>query len=340
MGFGGATLHDVPQFERIGDPPHPQIGGLKQQAIQQQQQVRERMADQGRTKRVKFICESIFSSNQSHMARVLDVSQSQISRVVVGLQQPGVALFDAVGNLPEVNRSWLITGTGEPFNIGLHAVPVTDASVGEEVVNHPAHYLPGQFETYKVLEAWGIEDRYIWNAMKYLSRCGKKDDPRKEVGKAAWYLVRKLAADAGTTQSQFDAVTAAIDTMVESPTGVLDAGMADQMFGSEFDDLYRDLIEWSIETFGTYSERGPIGVLKHLEKEAVEAQENSEDPAEYADCLLLILDAAARAGIGPLTLIRTAQKKMHVNKCRDWSTPTGPDEAIEHIEPAKKEKVK
>ena len=33
--------------------------------------------------------------------------------------------------------------------------------------------------------------------------------------------------------------------------------------------------EWSRATFGSDTERGPLGPLKHLEKEAKEAQENA-----------------------------------------------------------------
>ena len=55
------------------------------------------------------------------------------------------------------------------------------------------------------------------------------------------------------------------------------------------------LAEWSQATFGTDAERGAIGPLKHLEKEAREAQE-ALDPIEIADCLLLVFDAARRSG--------------------------------------------
>src|SRR5688500_7375797 len=58
--------------------------------------------------------------------------------------------------------------------------------------------------------------------------------------------------------------------------------------------LWLDQAEWSQATFGSDDERGPIGALKHLAKEAVEAQAAPDDEEEYADCLLLILDAARR----------------------------------------------
>lgn len=66
----------------------------------------------------------------------------------------------------------------------------------KEAVNHPAHYggdVP--HETWKCLKAWGLDKCvYVWNAVKYLSRAGKKD-PTKELEdlkKARWYLDRRI----------------------------------------------------------------------------------------------------------------------------------------------------
>jgi ParB family chromosome partitioning protein len=94
--------------------------------------------------------------------------------------------------------------------------------------------------------------------------------------------------------------------------------------------LATDQAEWSQATFGADSDRGPIGPLRHLEKEACEAQQCPEDLEEYADCLLLILDAARRAGFGPMALVLAAQNKMAVNKTREWQRPTS-DQPVEHV---------
>lgn len=68
-------------------------------------------------------------------------------------------------------------------------------------VNHPAHYIYGGevYETIKVIEAWGL-DFCLGNAVKYISRAGKKD-PAKELEdlqKAAWYLQRRIQQITGT----------------------------------------------------------------------------------------------------------------------------------------------
>lgn len=104
----------------------------------------------------------------------------------------------------------------------------------------------------------------------------------------------------------------------------------DQTLGRELYELAHDASVWSQATFGADSVRGPIGPLKHLEKEAREAQDSIDDESEYADCLLLVLDAARRAGMGPLALVRAAKAKMIINKQRTWPVPTD-DNPVEHL---------
>lgn len=103
------------------------------------------------------------------------------------------------------------------------------------------------------------------------------------------------------------------------------------ILGADFLDLIEDQADWSRKTFGSDAERGPIGALRHLSKEALEAAENPTDRSEYADCLLLILDAARRAGIKPLDLIHEAKAKMKINKSRTWPKPESTDSPVEHI---------
>jgi hypothetical protein len=69
-------------------------------------------------------------------------------------------------------------------------------SVGEDVVNHPAHYTAGGVETIDYMQAKLTQDQFegycLGNALKYLSRAGKKHDFKQDVAKAAWYLNRLL----------------------------------------------------------------------------------------------------------------------------------------------------
>lgn len=94
--------------------------------------------------------------------------------------------------------------------------------------------------------------------------------------------------------------------------------------------------EWSEQTFGPASERGPVGPLKHLAKEAGEAADeytkgNREDGfVEMADCLIILLDAAWRAGLEFHDLVTMATIKMGENKSRQWNKTSG-DEPVEHV---------
>lgn len=69
----------------------------------------------------------------------------------------------------------------------------------EQAVDHPAHYggADDPYETIKVLEAWLTPEQAsgfrIGNAIKYISRAGKKDENRlRDLRKAAWYLNREI----------------------------------------------------------------------------------------------------------------------------------------------------
>ncbi len=63
------------------------------------------------------------------------------------------------------------------------------------MVNHPEHYggKYNQYEAIKVINAWGYDkDFYLGNAVKYLSRAGKKDDTIQDLRKAIWYIEQKI----------------------------------------------------------------------------------------------------------------------------------------------------
>jgi hypothetical protein len=61
-------------------------------------------------------------------------------------------------------------------------------------VNHPQHYGGGDnvYEAIKVIEAWDLGFN-LGNTVKYIARCGKKDDELQELKKASWYLQREIA---------------------------------------------------------------------------------------------------------------------------------------------------
>lgn len=76
--------------------------------------------------------------------------------------------------------------------------------------------------------------------------------------------------------------------------------------------------EWSQATFGNV---GPVGPLKHLSKEALEAAEQPGDLSEWADMQFLLWDAQRRAGITDEQITQAMIEKLAVNKQRKWPEP-------------------
>ncbi|MFA5023354.1 MAG: DUF3310 domain-containing protein [Patescibacteria group bacterium] len=63
----------------------------------------------------------------------------------------------------------------------------------KEMVDHPIHYGGEEdiYETIKVIEAWGL-DFCLGNAIKYISRAGKKENTIEDLKKAVWYIERRI----------------------------------------------------------------------------------------------------------------------------------------------------
>lgn len=93
--------------------------------------------------------------------------------------------------------------------------------------------------------------------------------------------------------------------------------------------LQNNIAEWSDNTFGT--EDRTLGILNHLKEEieeAIKAKNNYEDSpsgltqqrmaGEFADCLILILDAARKSELNTELLMQAAEYKMQINRNREW----------------------
>ncbi|WP_432445941.1 dATP/dGTP pyrophosphohydrolase domain-containing protein [Enterobacter asburiae] len=76
--------------------------------------------------------------------------------------------------------------------------------------------------------------------------------------------------------------------------------------------------EWSQATFGDV---GPIGPLKHLSKEALEAAAEPGDLSEWADMQFLLWDAQRRAGISDGEITAAMEEKLKLNMARQWPEP-------------------
>ena len=59
-------------------------------------------------------------------------------------------------------------------------------------INHPHHYAAGRkYEPIDVIEDWNLGFN-LGNAVKYLSRAGRKESALEDLKKAAWYIDREI----------------------------------------------------------------------------------------------------------------------------------------------------
>lgn len=94
--------------------------------------------------------------------------------------------------------------------------------------------------------------------------------------------------------------------------------------------------EWSQATFGDV---GPVGPLKHLSKEALEAAAEPEDLSEWADMQFLLWDAQRRAGVSDGEITAAMEEKLKVNMARQWPEPKDGEPRL-HIKAAPQQEVK
>lgn len=87
--------------------------------------------------------------------------------------------------------------------------------------------------------------------------------------------------------------------------------------------------KWSEKTFGNV---GPVGPLKHLSKEALEAAADPGDLSEWADMQFLLWDAQRRAGITDEQITAALEEKLKVNMARQWPEPKDGEPRL-HIKP-------
>lgn len=85
-----------------------------------------------------------------------------------------------------------------------NARPETEFNQGVPVekVNHPIHYggKDNPYEAIKVIEAWHLNFN-LGNAVKYISRAGRKGDYTEDLLKAIWYIEREIK-NANQTRSE------------------------------------------------------------------------------------------------------------------------------------------
>ncbi|EOW5878700.1 dATP/dGTP pyrophosphohydrolase domain-containing protein [Escherichia coli H5] len=88
--------------------------------------------------------------------------------------------------------------------------------------------------------------------------------------------------------------------------------------------------KWSDSTFGCV---GPIGPLKHLSKEALEAAAEPDDLSEWADMQFLLWDAQRRAGISDAEITAAMEDKLKINMERQLPEPKDGEPRLHIKEP-------
>ncbi|EHJ8100861.1 DUF550 domain-containing protein [Escherichia coli] len=98
----------------------------------------------------------------------------------------------------------------------------------------------------------------------------------------------------------------------------------------EREQIRHEHAKWSDSTFGCV---GPIGPLKHLSKEALEAAAEPEDLSEWADMQFLLWDAQRRAGISDAEINVAMEDKLKINMERQWPEPKDGEPRLHIKEP-------
>ena len=89
-----------------------------------------------------------------------------------------------------------------------------------------------------------------------------------------------------------------------------------------FTEIFEKHKEWSLNQFG--KKDSPLGPINHMGKEVEELKKDPQDAMEYADILILLMDAWLTIGKGPEELLDAVNEKIDINRARVW--PDKPDE--------------
>jgi len=92
--------------------------------------------------------------------------------------------------------------------------------------------------------------------------------------------------------------------------------------------LQNDIGEFTDKTFGKST---TASKMAHLKQEADEVVADPQDILEWADCMILLFDAARREGFSTDELYHGMQKKLGINKKRKWGQ-AGTDGVVRHVE--------
>ncbi len=110
-------------------------------------------------------------------------TQNRVYTVLVEVDEAGDIRMSS-----EDDYGWLLAEEHDSWEA------VTDSTL--DIVNSPDHYTAGGIETIDFIEAKQL-DYHLANAVKYISRAGKKDPAKlvEDLQKAVWYLDRRIGQE-------------------------------------------------------------------------------------------------------------------------------------------------
>jgi predicted house-cleaning noncanonical NTP pyrophosphatase (MazG superfamily) len=90
-------------------------------------------------------------------------------------------------------------------------------------------------------------------------------------------------------------------------------------FHENYPELMHEIGAWAAVTFPDYSVQGK---LEHLEEEVLELMAQPDDLEEWADCFILLFDAARKKGLSHTDILSAIRAKHEKNKARKWAQST------------------
>ena len=126
---------------------------------------------------------------------IIGIAKDLVKSKITGYAEKNPALNDLIKTAKTVDEIVELTKDLMPNSYQEILDKFYEKKETNETVNHPSHYggEKNPYEAIKVIESWDL-DFHLGNAIKYISRAGKKD-PQKEIEdleKAIWYLQRRI----------------------------------------------------------------------------------------------------------------------------------------------------
>ena len=231
-----------------------------------------------------------------------------------------------------------------------------------EVTNHilehvPAHKLPFRLDLLRLVKSkWPYKapeqikecfgdltmtvNRYIpyecdlnklepWQKNIILILIDSPEQPLRKPKEVPVTVVQKLSDALEAADLEFGIAENGSIGLVRQVTEALAAGEASlQAKCTEIQRLQNEAGQWADETFDT--QKGPLPALHHLKKEVDELIKDPNDHTEYADALMLLLNAYRRIGGTADQLVANTFSKLAVCKKRKWGQPDA-NGVVEHV---------